>query len=63
MREGVEPETVVSGDVDQQLLAVLKVSLPFELKHIYKRPVVAQGHKRVTNIINASAVLSWIPTC
>ncbi|XP_047538490.1 uncharacterized protein LOC125072051 isoform X2 [Vanessa atalanta] len=26
MREGVEPETVVSGDVDQQLFAVLKVS-------------------------------------
>ncbi|CAG9559011.1 unnamed protein product [Danaus chrysippus] len=26
MREGVEPETVVSGDPDQQLLAVLKVS-------------------------------------
>lgn len=26
MREGVEPETVVSGDTDQQLFAVLKVS-------------------------------------
>ncbi|CAH2229501.1 jg20873 [Pararge aegeria aegeria] len=27
MREGVEPETVISGDTDQQLFAVLKVSL------------------------------------
>ncbi|XP_039752107.1 uncharacterized protein LOC120628005 isoform X2 [Pararge aegeria] len=26
MREGVEPETVISGDTDQQLFAVLKVS-------------------------------------
>lgn len=25
LREGVEPETLVSGDPDQQLLAVLKV--------------------------------------